>query len=181
MVAPSPVIAEEQRKQRVSWRSSSITPDGLVDAVVSLGWEFEESQWGERDLVIADGAGVELPSPPIELAGFPGVDRLPHLAYARMAVDGHSFSAGELWLSVEVSDVTEPWSRKWADFIMALGPAQPVPLGQGFADKQNTVIDAGDRLIRATWGTSNQPGVDSEREPSVKHEVLLLSLQLQGS
>lgn len=166
---------------RVPWRSSTITPEWLVDSVVSLGWQFEESQWGERDLTIADGSGAAVPSPPIGLEGFPGIDRLPHLAYARMAVDGHSFSTNGLWLYVEVNDITEPWSRKWADFIIALGSAEPVPLGQGYAVKQNTVIDAGDRLIRGTWGSTNQPGVDSEREPSEEYEVRLLSLQPQGS
>lgn len=181
MAAPTPVIAEEQSKMRVPWRSSSITPEWLVDSVASLGWQFEGSQWGERDLTIADGSGAVVPSPPIGLEGFPGVDRLPHLAYARIPVDGHSFSAEGLWLFVEVSDITEPWSRKWADFVIALGPAGPVPLGQGFADKQNTVIDAGDRLIRATWGSANQPVGDSEREPSIAYEVQLLSLQPQRS
>jgi len=178
---PYPVIADEQSKVRVPWRSSLITPEWLIDAVASFGWQFEESQLNERDLTIADGAGATMPSPPIGLDGFPGVDGLPHLAYARMAVDGHSFSADGLWLFVEVTDITEHWSRKWADYILALGPAKPVPLGQGYALMQVTVIDAGDRLIRANWGyTTAGPGARVE-ETSEQHEVLLLSLQPQGS
>jgi hypothetical protein len=177
---PYPVIADEQSKVRVPWRSSSITPEWLIDGVASFGWQFEESQLNERDLTIADGAGVTMPSPPIGLDGFPGVGGLPHLAYARMAVDGHSFSADGLWLFVEVTDITEHWSRQWADYILALGPAEPVPLGRGYALMQVTVIDAGDRLIRANWGYSIESGVRYEGEPSVKREVQLLSLQPQG-
>jgi hypothetical protein len=98
-----------------------------------------------------------------------------------MPVDGHSFSRDGLWLYVEVTDISEPWSRKWADYVLALGPAEPVPLGLGYALMQVTVIDTGDSLIRANWGHSNEPGVDSEGEPSVKHEERLLALQPQGS
>lgn len=163
------------------WRSSSITPEWLIDSVTSLGWQFEESQLGERDLTIADGSGATVTPPRIGLQGFPGVDRLPLLGYARMSVDGHRFSNDGLWLYVEVSDVTESWAREWANFIVALGPAKPLPSGQGYAVMKGTVIDTGDHLIRATWGSTTELGLGAETESPVKYEEQLLSLGPQGS
>jgi hypothetical protein len=179
---PVPVVTDEEVKSPAPWRSTSVTPEWLVESVASLGWTFEESTLGERDLTLADGAGAILPSPPIGMQGFPGVDSLPHLAYARVPVDSHFFSTSSgLWLYLEVSDVTETWGRQWADYIIAAGPAKQVPLGTGYAVRQGTVIDTGDRLIRATWGSETEPGLGADKAPPVAYEEQLLSLVPQGS
>ena len=179
--SPSPVITEEESKLPAPWRASSITPPGLIEAIVALGWTFEQTQLGERDLTIADAAGAAVPPPALATTeGFPGVAKLPHLAYARMSLDSHFFSMDGLDLYVEVCDVSESWGRQWADAIMGLGQPQAVPMGQGFTVPMGTVIDAGDRLIRASWGSSLEPGLGIETPAPVPYETQLLSLQPQG-
>lgn len=161
------------------WRSSPVTPDWLLPSVSSLGWNFDQTQLGERDLTIADAADTAVKPPRIGIQGFPGANRLPHLGYARMPVDAHFFSDDGLWLYVEVSDVTDSWARTWANFILGLGPAKEVPAGRGYAVVKGAVIDTGSRLIRATWGSASDPGLGTEKRSPVKYEEQILALRPQ--
>jgi hypothetical protein len=176
MATPYPVLAEEQYKAPAPWRSAAIAPDWIAHSLATLGWELQDAVLGELDLTFVDGAGVTLPSPPIEIESIPTVKSLPHLAYARIPADQLTFSRQSLWLFVEVTQIAESWARQWADYVLQMGKPEKIPLGVGFAVEPGAVIDAGELMLRATWGSETEPGAGMLTIGSARPATELLSL-----
>lgn len=174
-----PVVSGEGMTVPAGWRTEPITPPWLPAALEDRGWSLVSTQLGELEVRFADGSEAgPLPSPPIQLEGFPGVGSLPVIGFARMSSDFLTLVRETLTLQVVVTQTSDSWAQQWATYILETGEQLATQFGTAVTSDTGVVLSDGELFVNATWwieGVTLNPVELARAAPSPAGELVALA------
>lgn len=106
--------------------------------------------------------------------------RVSVVAERRVDAGRFVFSRGSETLEVEVVPTDDPLVAMWSQAILGRGPTRAIGMGRGFSSGETTVVDAGDRLVRGTYGDTSDDALRSAGTAGWRDLATARALELVG-
>jgi hypothetical protein len=141
------------------------------------GWSLDSTTSVPLTIGFADG------DDPLAASGVTNdsaTSRVSVVAERRVDAGRFVFSHGSETLEVEVVPTRDPLVAVWSQAILGRGPSRVIGMGRGFSSGETTVIDAGDRLVRGTYGDSSADAIQSAGTAGWRDRASARALELVG-